>query len=427
MSAVKLIYLVLDGAADRLGEKPTSYELARKPLLDLLARAGECGVMYTIGKGVAPESDGAVMSILGYDPHKEYTGRGPIEAVGAGLSIREGYEVAFRANFATVDPSTRKLIDRRVGRTLRTEEARELAKALDGMELSRYGGYVRVVATVGHRGVVVIGSRERRLSDNVENVDPAYRKKGKISVAVKGYKPYIRRCEPLDGSEEARITAELVNEFVEKAIRVLDEHPINREREARGELKANAILLRDAGASIPKVEPVTRRYGLKFAAVAEMPVEIGISRILGMDVAEVPPPTGDRERDYELRLKEVLNLLKNHDVVYVHLKGPDEPGHDGNVKGKVKAIEDIDRYFMAKLIPELDLMETSVLITSDHATPPSVRAHTDDPVPIVLVSSKVIPDEVLRLTEDECFSKGRMGLISHGWELLPLIIKKVFT
>ncbi len=420
---MKLIYLVLDGAADRLADKVTSYELARKPLLDLLARAGECGMMYTIGKGIAPESDGAVMSILGYDPHKEYTGRGPIEAVGAGLTLREGYEVAFRANFATVDPNTYRVIDRRVGRSLRTEEAKELAKAVDGIDLGKYGGYAKVAATVGHRAVVIIGSRERRLSDNVENVDPAYRKVGKISVAVKGFKPYIRWCKPLDDSEEAKVTAELVNTFVKKAIEILDNHPVNRERAARGELKANAILLRDAGGAIPKVEPVRSKYGLSFGAVAEMPVEIGISRILGMDVAKVPPPTEDKRRDYEIRLNATLDLLRKNDVVYVHLKGPDEPGHDGDIKRKVKAIEEIDRYFVAKLLPLIDIRETAILITSDHATPPSVKAHTDDPVPLVLVAGGLRPDGTLKLTEKECV-KGTLGVIEHGWELLPRLLKE---
>ncbi len=422
---MKLIYLVLDGAADRLADKVTSYEQARKPLLDLLAKAGKCGMMYTVGKGIAPESDGAVMSILGYDPHKEYTGRGPIEAVGAGLTLKEGYEVAFRANFATVDPATYRLIDRRVGRSLRTEEAKELAKALDGMELSKYGGYARVVATVGHRAVVVIGSRERKLSDNVENVDPAYRKVGKISVAVKGFKPYIRWCEPLDGSEEAKATAELVNEFIKKAIEILDKHPVNKEREARGELKANAILLRDAGGVIPKVELISKRYGLKFAAVAEMPVEIGIARILGMEVAKVPPPTEDKKSDYEIRVNATLNLLKKADVVYVHLKGPDEPGHDGNRGGKVKAIEDIDRYYVARILPLIDLDEVAILITSDHATPPTVGAHTDDPVPLALIAPNLEPDKTTKLTERECSAKGELRTIEHGWELLPKVLKLI--
>ncbi len=420
---MKLVYLVLDGAADRLEDPTTSYELARKPFLDLLARSGVCGMMYTVGKGTAPESDGAVMSILGYDPHKEYTGRGPIEAVGAGLDLREGYEVAFRANFSTVDPSTYKIVDRRVGRSLSTEEAKELAKAIDGMELSKYGGYVKVAATVGHRAVVIVGSREKRLSDNVENVDPAYKKVGKISVAEKNYSPYIRWCTPLDDSEEAKVTAELVNEFVKKAIKILDEHPVNKAREAKGLLKANAILLRDAGGSLPKVRPIKEIFGKSFGAVAEMPVEIGIAKILGMKIAEVPPPSKDKAKDYADRLTATLDLLKQADVVYVHLKGPDEPGHDGDVARKVKAIEDIDKFYVKPLLESVSLDEVAILVTSDHATPPSMRTHTDDPVPVVLVGGNVVPDSALRLTEKECARKGSLGVIQHGWELLPKVFE----
>ncbi len=197
----RLLYLVLDGMADRLDDPVTTLEKAVKPGLDEIARRGVCGAMYTVEKGVAPESDEAVISIIGYNPHEVYTGRGPIEAIGAGMSLKEGYEIAFRANFATVDPETRRLIDRRVGRNLLTEEARELAKALDGMELGIYDGYARVKATVGHRAVVIIGSRTHRLSPYVSNSDPAYARKGLLSVAVRDFEPVLKYIEPLEDTE----------------------------------------------------------------------------------------------------------------------------------------------------------------------------------------------------------------------------------
>jgi len=347
---MKLIYLVLDGAADSYKDASTSYSLARKPYLDLLARAGVCGMMYTIGRGIAPESDGAVLSILGFDPHKYYTGRGPLEALGAGLDFREGYEVAFRANFATLDPASFKVIDRRVGRSLTTHEARELAKAIDNMELGKYGGYSRVVSTIGHRAVVVIGSREFRLSDNIDNTDPAYRREGKISVAVKDFKPYIKKCVPLDNTESARITAELVNLFTAKAVDILENHPVNIERSRKGLLKANSILLRDAGGSLPKVQSLQETYSLSFGAVVEMPVERGIAKLLGMKIYEVEPPSDNKEKDYRDRLHATLALLKEVDVVYVHLKGPDEPGHDGDKEAKVRSIEMIDKYYVKPLL-----------------------------------------------------------------------------
>lgn len=424
---VRLVYLVIDGVADRVSDGRTSLELAYKPSLDFLASRGVCGGMFTVGEGVAPESDVAVFSILGYDVEGVYTGRGPIEAVGAGLTFRGGFEVAFRANFATVDPDTLRIIDRRVGRSLSTGEARGLARAVDGIELCVDGCYARVVATVGHRAVVVIGCEGRVLSNYVENTDPAYVRRGKISVAVKDYEPYVRRSKPLSITPEARLTAKLVNDFTVKAIEILDKHPINKERERRGLLKGNAILLRDAGASLPKVRPINELFGVKFGAIAEMPVEIGIARVLGMEVANVPPPTPNKEQDYALRLEKTLELLKRVDVVYVHLKGPDEPAHDGNVEGKVRAIEDIDKYFVGPLLNKVDLNEVAILVTSDHATPPSVKAHTDDPVPIALVAPGVKPDPVKVFTERECLSKGALGFLRHGYELLPKVIKAVFS
>ncbi|MEM4428020.1 MAG: phosphonopyruvate decarboxylase, partial [Zestosphaera sp.] len=287
---MKLVYLVLDGVADRLSDTSTSLSMAKKPYLDLLARAGACGAVYTVGKGVAPESDAAVMSILGYDPHTSYTGRGPLEAVGAGVSFVEGREVAFRANFATVDPSSKKLVDRRVGRSLSTEEARELAEALDGLKLSTHGGYVKVKATVGHRAVVVIGSDVMPLSDEVDNTDPAYKKVGAISVAEKSFQPYIKKSTPLSPTLSAQVTADLVNEFTLRSIEILDKHPINRAREERGLLKANVILVRDAGSKLPKLTPISKLFNASFGSITEMPVENGIARLLGMRAAEMPPP-----------------------------------------------------------------------------------------------------------------------------------------
>ncbi len=421
---MKLLYLVLDGAADSLSDERTSYEMADTPALDSIAEMGVCGLMYPIEKGLAPESDSAVFSILGYDPHKYYTGRGPIEALGAGLKIREGYEVAFRANFATVKDYTKILLDRRAGRSLRTDEARRLAQALDSMELGLYDGYARVVATVGHRAVVIIGSKTCRLSANVSNTDPAYEKRGAISVARPKYEMKIEECVPLDDTPEAKRTAELVNLFTERAIEILCDHPINRIRERKNMPKANAILLRDAGDRLPKVELISEKFGISAGAVAEMPVEIGIARLLGMDVASVPPPTPDKRSDYAIRLDAAFRLMETHDMTYVHLKGPDEPGHDGDFDEKIRAIEAIDRYFVKPFLDRADLENTAILITSDHATPCSARAHTGDPVPVVLYAPGQDPDPVKKLTEKEC-AKGSLGIIEHGWELLPLVLKRI--
>ncbi|HID40677.1 MAG TPA: phosphonopyruvate decarboxylase, partial [Pyrodictium sp.] len=307
--AKRLIFIILDGAADRPVDGKTPLSEAETPGLDQLARNAVCGFHYPVAPGIAPESDLATISLLGYMPEKYYTGRGPLEAHGIGLALKQGYEVAFRANFATIDPATRRIIDRRVGRSLASNEAKELARALDMMQLGS-DGYARVRATIGHRAVVIIGSESSRLSAAVSNIDPAYVRKGLISEAVKNPDVTLPRCKPLDDSEEARRTCRMVDEFVEKAIEILDNHPVNIERSKKGLLKANAILLRDAGDRLPEMPPISEQLGLSpAAAVAEMPVEIGIAKAAGMKAYTVSPPSGELARDLPERLEAVLKAL----------------------------------------------------------------------------------------------------------------------
>ena len=420
---MKLLYLVIDGAAGELSEE-SALALARTPGLDELASRARCGLMYPIARGIAPESDAAVLSILGYNPEECYTGRGPLEALGAGIKLKEGYEVAFRANFATAKGERLELIDRRCGRDLETWEARELASALDGMELGIYDAYARVVATVGHRAVVVLGSRSYRLSGNVSNTDPAYERRGAISIARREYDMVVEECKPLDDTPEAARTAELANVFTRKAFQILDGHPINLNRERRGKLKANIVLLRDCGDKLPKVPSVEEKYGLRFAAIAEMPVEVGIARLLGMWVAEVPPPSRDKAKDYEERLENTLRLLEEYEAVYVHLKGPDEPAHDGDMERKIEAIELVDKHYVLGLLERCDLSSTAVIVTSDHATPCRLRAHSGDPVPVLVYVPGIEGDAVRRFCEVEC-AKGSLGTFEHGWELLPFVVEEM--
>ena len=418
---MKLLYIVIDGAADR-PDGPTPLELAETPVIDSLVAKSKLGLMYPVSRGIAPESDSAVLSLLSYDPHRYYTGRGPLEALGAGIRIRDEYEVAFRANFATVDPKTMSIIDRRCGRDLTSYEAHELARALDGMEFKEYDAYIRVKATVGHRAVVVVGSKSFKLSDEVENTDPAYVKRGVISIAVRDFEAKIKECIPLEDSEEARRTAHLVNMFTRKAIVILNDHEINRARSRRGKLKANAILLRDAGNRLPDIKTLKEKFGLVFGAVVEMPVERGIARLLGMEMEEVAVEGITKIERYHLMLSQVLKLLARCDVVYVHLKGPDEPAHDKDLEGKIKAIELIDSHFFRGLLEKVSLEETSLLVTSDHATPYLLGAHTDDPVVVMLYNPKEEGDGLPKFTE-RMGAKGSLGFIKHGWELLPRVLR----
>ncbi len=417
----KMVFLVLDGAADSPSTTPTALEEARTNGLDELARHAVCGIMYPLGRGISPESDTAVLSLLGYNPYKYYTGRGPLEALGAGVDFVEGKEVAFRANFATINPLTREIIDRRVGRSLTTEEARKLASALDGIRLT--DGYAKVRATVGHRAVVVLGSMKGPLSGMVSNTDPAYVRRGLISEAIKTSEKRIMGCKPLVEIPEAIETCRLVDEFTELAIDILRDHPVNRERRRRGLPEANAMLLRDGGEKLPRLPPFNKLHGFdSSAAVAEMPVEIGIAKSAKLEIHSVDPPSGDLTKDLPSRLKATLKALEKAQFIYVHLKGPDEPGHDGNLEAKKKAIELIDEYFIQRLLNEVDLDTTMIIVTSDHATPWDKRSHTGDPVP-VMVSWRKIKDSIASFTERECIANNRLGTIDYGWSLISRVVE----
>lgn len=416
---MRLLYIVLDGAPDGFHEK-TALKLARKPGLDELAATGHCGLVYVLSREVAPESDAAVMSLLGYDPDRYYTGRGPLEALGAGLTLPEG-GVALRANFATVDPNSLRILDRRVGRSLSSRESRRLAEALDGMPLAGGRARARFRATIGHRGVLILEYPGRRLSAAISNTDPAYERRGRISVALERFEPYIREAVPLEDSEEARLAASLVNEFTWRAVEVLDRHEVNAERRGRGLPPANAVLLRDAGDKLPPVEPIGDRFGLEFASIVEMVVERGIARALGMH--DIPVEVEGRSRAEVLREEAGLavNVLSRYDAVYVHLKGPDEPGHDGDLEAKVKAIEEIDENFIRPVLDRIIREETLIVVTSDHSTPWYRKAHSSDPVPL-LISHPSLGRGPGVFSEGAC-KNGILGLIEGGYKILPLALK----
>ncbi|MDQ3991673.1 MAG: phosphoglycerate mutase, partial [Actinomycetota bacterium] len=198
----RLLYVCLDG----LGDEPlpeldgrTPLEAARTPLLDRLAAEGSQGLVHTVGPDIAPESDIAVFAILGYDPRDEHPGRGVLEVAGSNMPFRDG-DLAFRVNFATADGT--RIVDRRVGRDLPSEDAEALAGEVNE-HLSLPDADVDLRATVGHRGAVVIHSRSGPLSAQVTNTDPAYAKVGTLGVALEKFEDEVATSEPIEDTPEA--------------------------------------------------------------------------------------------------------------------------------------------------------------------------------------------------------------------------------
>jgi len=420
---LKLIYVVIDGMGDlpieELGNK-TPLEAAETPSMDFLAKRGKTGLMYTVRKDIAPESDVAAISILGYDPFKYSTGRGIFEAVGADVPVKDG-DLALRCNFATLGRE-KEIIDRRAGRSLTNEEAVELSKAVnEKVKLESYPAGFEFKNTIGHRAVLVIRSKEKPLSSRITNTDPAYSRIEELGVAKTEIEMVLKKCEPMDETEEAKISAKLVNEFVEKSHTVLDEHEINKRRVTEGKLKANVILTRDAGHLLPKFFNINERYGARFVSLTDMPVEKGISKLAGMQITVLPAPSHDLKKDCVLRVEKLLELLPSYDCFYIHIKGPDEPSHDGKFDLKTHLISIIDKYFFGALLNRIELENSIICVTADHSTPCKLKAHSDDPVPLLIAGNKIKGDRLLRFSEKEC-KKGSLGILEQGIELMPKLV-----
>ncbi|MEW6249555.1 MAG: 2,3-bisphosphoglycerate-independent phosphoglycerate mutase [Planctomycetota bacterium] len=391
----KVVLLICDGLGDRpvkeLGEK-TPLEAAHTPNLDAMAAAAECGYMCALGRGKRPGSDTSHLAILGYDPEQYYPGRGPVETAGIGLELREG-DVALRGNFGTVDEHG-VIRDRRGGRI---RDVRPLTEAIDGLEI----GGVRLIVKPGtaHRAGVVM--RGPGLSDAITDADPH----------VEG-EP-VHKVKPTSGSPEAARTAELLNEFLQKAHKVLRDHPVNADRERRGLMPANFLLVRGAGQykALPSFQ---ERYGLKAVCIAGGGLYKGIGSLLGMQVLDVPGATGLADTDIDSKFDAAQRVLDEFDFVFVHVKAADSLGEDGNAMGKRDFIDKIDR--AARILRALP-PDVLVVVTADHTTPCELKAHSADPVPIMFRGEGVRVDQVTEFSERAC-TRGGLGFIT-GLDIMP--------
>jgi 2,3-bisphosphoglycerate-independent phosphoglycerate mutase len=253
-----------------------------------------------------------------------------------------------------------------------------------------------------------------QLSDEISNTDPAYDKVSGIGVArLSSYKDMVERSTPRDGTPESKVSACVVNEFSDQAIDILRSHPINNERRKSGIELINCVLLRDAGNRIPILEPIGEKYNMKTAGIVDMPVEIGIANILKMEILR-----SGRVDDYERKADEISSNIPRFDLIYAHIKGPDEFGHDGDARGKMKNIEEIDRLFFDHMLHESKSSGVSIVVSADHSTPCVKRSHSADPVPLLISGSEVRKDGSLRFTE-EYGAKGALGRL-YGSKVISI-------
>ena len=421
-SDVHMIYVLLDGVGDLphpdLNGK-TPLEAANTPILDKIASNGSIGEVISVGKGIAPESDIAVFNMLGYKfKHEGYAGRGVIESVGVGIDFKDG-DLALRGNFSTLDDEA-IIIDRRAGRHIEKEDADGVAKEIEEkIKFSNPDTSVVVSPTIGHRVIVRIRTDSKKLSSKITNTDPAYSNIGGMGVA-KAVGDYLKieKCLPLEDNEDSKFTANLVNEFSEQAIKILKESEINKKRKDQGKKQLSCILLRDAGNKVPNVVPINEKHEMQFSCIVDMPVELGIADILKMKTFEAGGLT-----DYEEKARVAAKAMETQNSIYVHLKGPDEFGHDGDAIGKMKNIEEIDQRFFKTLLENIDSSKVAIIISADHSTPCINKGHSDDPVPVVVSGDFVRNDGTTRMTEEQA-KKGSIGLI-QGAEVVPKSIELI--
>ncbi|MDR0778879.1 MAG: 2,3-bisphosphoglycerate-independent phosphoglycerate mutase [Methanomassiliicoccaceae archaeon] len=395
----KILFVVMDGLGDRgckaLGGK-TPLEHTSTPNLDWFAANGSSGIMDIIAPGVGPGSDTAHLSLLGYDPHKVYTGRGPFEAAGIGLIGKRG-DVAFRCNFSTVNDKF-DVVDRRAGR-VKSPETTELIKALSGIVID--GIEVLVKEGTEHRAALLL--RGKGLDPDVTDTDPHDVAKVLTS---KGR------------TKGAELTASVVNKFVRLSYEKMKDHPVNVERRKKGLPEANILLTRGAG-SFPDILPFTEKNKMSAACVAGVGMIKGICGICGLDVIDVPNEcTGGLDTNMIKKADTALNALKKYDFVLMNVKAPDLSGHDGKAEEKCSTIKKLDE--MAGHLRKNLTNDVVIAFTADHCTPCEIGDHTGDPVPLTVYTESIVSDAAVKFSESGC-AVGRIGRI-RGHDLLQICL-----
>ncbi len=417
-----MVYVLLDGVGDLPHpdlKGKTPLDSAVTPNLDTLAKNGAMGEVISVGKGIAPESDIAVFNMLGYKfQHANYVGRGVIEAIGVGTDFKDG-DLALRGNFATLNDDG-VIIDRRAGRRIEREDVYAIAKEIEqNSKFSIPNTSVVVAPTIGHRVTVRIRCKGKSLSSEITNTDPAYARVSGMGIA-KAVTDFmkIEKCLPLNDSENSSLTAKLVNEFTEQSLKIMKVSDVNEKRKENGKKILSSILLRDAGNRYPVVTPINELYSMNFSCIVDMPVELGISEVLKMKAFNAGGLT-----DYEEKARVASQAMQTQNAIYVHLKGPDEFGHDGDAIGKMKNIEEIDRRFFGTLLDNIETSKVSVVISADHSTPCINKGHSDDPVPLLVSGDSIKKDDTKRVTESDA-KKGNIGLV-EGSQVVNTALKLI--
>ena len=397
---MKYVVILGDGMADEPlaalnGKTPLDY--ANTPCMDRMACQGTMGLVQNVPEGMAPGSDVANLSVLGYDPSRCYSGRSPLEALSVGVAM-EPEDVIFRCNLVTLTEQEpyeeKKILDHSSGE-ISTEDADILMDAIreafNSQDISFYTGTSYRHIMVWKHGKVV-------------SLEPPHDHLGTV------IGPWLPQ-------------EEILKEMMEKSYPILNAHPLNLERAWQGKHKANSLWFWGAGTK-PSLQNFREKTGLKGAMISAVDLLKGIAVGAGMEVYRVPGATGSIDTNYEGKAAAAAKALLEDgcDFVYVHVEAPDEMGHQGLVSEKVRSIEDLDSRLIAPIKKALDDSgeDYRMLILPDHPTPIRLRTHTGDPVPYLLFDSTKQEKKLARFTEEEAAQTGNFQ--PQGFRLLDQLI-----
>ncbi|MDD4202619.1 MAG: cofactor-independent phosphoglycerate mutase [Candidatus Omnitrophica bacterium] len=378
---MKYIVLVGDGMADIPMEQfndRTILEIANTPYMDKIVERGRIGLVNTIPQGMSPASDVANLSIMGYDPLVYYSGRGPLEAANMGINIT-ATEVAFRCNTVTIRDD---LMEDYSAGHITTKESKllinKIQKELGNDAVKFYPGI-----SYRHLAIIDVGSQaDAKRMCKVKCIPPH-------DILGKNIMKFLPKGK---GGE---ILIELMNE----SVKVLQNDPVNKVRVDLGENPANMIWLWGQGTR-PDMPLFKEKFGSDGSVISAVDLINGIGKIIGLDVINVPGATGYYDTNYKGKAEYALKALENKDFVFVHVEAPDEAGHNGDLRQKIKAIENFDKLVVGTVY---DAMEKNknfrIMVLPDHPTPVSLRCHTSEPVPFAIAGKDVPKDDACVFSE----------------------------
>lgn len=399
---MKYIVVLGDGMADEpipeLGNK-TPLDAAATPVMDALAGAGIIGTVQNVPAGMAPGSDVANLSVLGYDPAANYSGRSPLEALSVGVQMDED-DVIFRSNIVTLtesEPYAQKTILDHSSGEISTEDADVL---MDAIRAKFNSDTFQFYTGTSYRHILVWkGGR-------VCQLEPPHDHLGKV------IGPYLPQEVAL-------------RRMMEGSFDILNNHPLNLARAAQGKHKANSLWFWGAGTK-PRVQNFYEKTGLKGAMISAVDLLKGIAVGAGMEVCQVPGATGSIDTNYEGKAQAAIDALLRDgcDYVYIHVEAPDEMGHQGRTQDKVKSIEYLDSRLIARVKQAMEEANEDfrILVLPDHPTPIRIRTHTADPVPYLLYDSTKQLKKRERFTEEA--ARNANNFEPNGYRLLEKLMER---